>query len=590
MGFCVYNHFTNHNNGNNFKIMKKILYVLIFLTGLFMTCCVDESFPEARKSQPVQNSFKSKSETIKPIDQLQKNTEDIQQIIEAQKRLFKTQDSIIALLPRDTIIPEVPVEEKLKAFPTAYGSGSNTTGGRGGVLVIVNTLNANTPIVYNSVNDTWSGGFKDACNNSSIGNKGRNIIFSVSGNIDLGGTNFDLYRHNVTILGQSAPLGGITLHNGTFRLNSADNVIIRYLRCRNGLATQSEMNGSGNSSASKSAGISVVNGCTRIIIDHTSASWGGDKAILLGSNGNYDQNEQTVQRCLLSDSHTYMQMSSQNTDLYKNGLRGDLSCYLNLFARGDNRTPNIGGTGGYIDVINNVVQSNGSKLGVLQIIDNAKVNWARNYTLYMGSGASTANGNEFQMNSVSGSYYDKLQLYSKGNYYKNNSGVVLDGSENSDKNDNLKIWSYRMGSSNIAQNTPMPNNRFTVDTEFDGTVNKLPLRTAKEAYTSIVTNRNAGACHYIKNDGTVGSYIDSWDADLFSNIEAETMQQTRNVSNWVLPDIPKNTRPSNYDTDGDGMSDEWERKTFGNLNKNYNELTEVGYMWIEELYNQVDKK
>ena len=108
------------------------------------------------------------------------------------------------------------------------------------------------------------------------------------------------------------------------------------------MATQAEMNGSGNSSPEKSAGISVVNGCTNIILDHVSASWGADKAILLGSNQPYDQNNQTVQRCLISDSHTMMQMSCQNPDLYDNGLRSDLSCYLNMFARGDNRTPNIG--------------------------------------------------------------------------------------------------------------------------------------------------------------------------------------------------------------------------------------------------------
>jgi len=478
--------------------------------------------------------------------------------------------------------PTEPVEpEKLKAFPSAYGSGSETTGGRGGVLVIVNTLNANTPLTYNSSNNTWSGGFKDACNNATIGNNGRIIIFSVSGNIDLGGKNFDLYRHNVTILGQSAPIGGITLHNGTFRLNSADNVICRYVRCRNGLATQSEMNGSGNSSAAASAGISVVNGCTNIIIDHVSPSWGGDKAILLGSNGDYDQNNQTVQRCLVSDSHTYLQMSSQNPELYKNGLRGDLSCYLNMFARGGNRTPNIGGTGGYIDVINNVVHSNGSKLGVLQIIDNAKVNWCRNYTLYMGGGLSTSNGNEFQMNNVSGTYYDKLQLYSKGDYYQNNNGVVLDGSESN----SLLGWSYRMGTQNLPQDTPMPDD-YLVDVEFDG-LNKPPSRTSQEAYTSIVTERNAGACHYIKDDGSVGKYVDSWDEDLFVNLENETMQEYGDVSNWILPSIPQNTRPSSFSTIGDGIEDSWRAK---NMNgQKYNDLDETGYMYIERFYNQVDE-
>lgn len=511
-----------------------------------------------------------------------KETED--RISTNTKRTIRTEKEVEIIAQKVEKLESGNTEpEVLKAFPSAYGSGANVTGGRGGVLVIVNTLNPNTPLTYNSNNNTWSGGFKDACNNSSIGNKGRVIIFSVSGNIDLGGTNFDLYRHNVTILGQSAPKGGITLHNGTFRLNSADNVIVRYLRCRNGLATQSEMNGSGNSSASASAGISVVNGCTNIIIDHVSASWGGDKAILLGSNGNYDQRNQTVQRCLLSDSHTYLQISSQNTDLFKNGLRNDYSCYLNFFARGGNRTPNIGGTGGYIDVINNVVQSNGSKLGVLQIIDNAKVNWARNYTQYIGSGSSVANSNEFQMNRVDGVFYDKLQLFSKGNYYENDNGIVLDGSETSN---NLEVWSYRMGAQNLPQNTPMPNSYF-VDNEFDGIENKPPFRTAQQTYESIITQRNAGACHFIDDNGDVGTYLDSWDNELFTDFEKGIMKPYGDVSKWVLPVLPQNKRSQNFSSLGDGIADSWRD---ANMNgQKYNDLTPTGYMWIEEFYNQVDR-
>lgn len=527
--------------------------------------------------------FRDYSEVKKTQDKILKELED---------KTIKVDDLLVEVerlkgLINNSNAPPIEEPEVLKAFPSAYGAGSDTTGGRGGVLVIVNTLNPNTPITYNGTNNTWSGGFFDACNNSTIGNSGRIIIFSVSGNIDLGGTNFDLFRHNVTILGQSAPEGGITLHNGTFRLNSADNVIVRYLRCRNGLATQLEMDGGGNSSAEASAGISVVNGCTNIIIDHVSASWGGDKAILVGSNQPFDQRNQTVQRCLVSDSHTYMQISSQEPTLYTSNLRNNLSCYLNMFARGGNRTPNIGGTGGYIDVINNVIQSDGDKLGVLQVIDDAKVNWVRNYYRYMGSGPSTSNGNEFQMNFVDGQYYDDLQLYTKGNYYENNTEVVLNGNEDLDKNDNLLIWSYRMGPSSLPQNTPMPDNLFTSNSEHKEISNKPPLRTAQQAYSSIVTERNAGACHYIKNDGTVGSYLDSWDSDLFTNLEAETMQSHGVVANWILPTIPNNTRPGGFSTIGDGIEDSWRA---ANMNgENYDDLTPTGYMWIEEFYNQVDR-
>ena len=489
-----------------------------------------------------------------------------------------------------------------RAFPTAYGAGSNTYGGRGGaapVLVKVNTLNPDTSLTYDGVSNTWSGGFKDACNNSTIGDNGRIIIFTVSGNIDLGDTNFDITTPYVTILGQSAPLGGITIHSGGLRVVNTHQVIIRYLRCRNGLITQAEWDAGGDNSPAKACGLSAVGFGHDLIFDHVSASWGGDKAILLGGNtSSTNQKRQTVQRCIASDSHTYFQMSNQRPDIlvtYPNSInlvnyRDNLSVYYTLFARGLNRTPNIGGTDGYIDVINNIVQSNGTKLGVLQMIANAKVNWNRNYYSYLGSGDTPIeDSNEFQMNYVAydhNAYYEDLQIHTRGNYYKNTVRVVLDGTENVDKNDNMEIWSYEYGASNVPNNTPMPDNLFTVEEEFEGIPNKPPLKTATDAYTSVITERNAGACHYIKDDGTVGNYLDSWDTDLFTNYEAETMQQTGVVANWVLPSIPSNTRPAGFSTIDDGIEDSWRASNMSG--EDYNDFAPSGYMWIEEFYNQVD--
>ncbi|MCP3883461.1 MAG: hypothetical protein GY701_34410 [Sulfitobacter sp.] len=47
------------------------------------------------------------------------------------------------------------VVEPLKAFPSAYGGGSNASGGRGGVLVIINTLDYGAPLVYDAVHDVY---------------------------------------------------------------------------------------------------------------------------------------------------------------------------------------------------------------------------------------------------------------------------------------------------------------------------------------------------------------------------------------------------------------------------------------------------
>src|SRR5690606_16701247 len=151
------------------------------------------------------------------------------------------------------------------------------------------------------------------------------------------------------------------------------------------------------------------------------------KALLLDGNENGATGfGQTVQRCSVSDSHTYMQVSAQNTAVFAD--RGNLSVYHNMFARGGNRTPNIGGTGGYIDVINNVIQSDGTKLIDLQWSDNAKMNADRNYYKIPISkiipNLFQISGGYVDASNPTGKYFDKLQLHSRGNYYENKNGVI----------------------------------------------------------------------------------------------------------------------------------------------------------------------
>ena len=498
----------------------------------------------------------------------------------------------------------------LKAFPSAFGQASSTTsGGRNGVLILVNTLNTSEGIsgpYTNGDGDTYyTAGPTAAINEYNAGISARYIVYNVSGNV-LSGTTAK--RNNVTIFGQSAPEGGITYSGGNLQFDGASNIIVRYIRARNGQASQSQMDGSGTTGGSgygivAKSGSALANPIDDIIFDHVSASWGGDKGILLGTNTVTSQKRHTVQRCLISDSHTYLQVSCQNAYNFRNENdsndrvnRNHYSVYYNLFARGSNRTPNIGATGGYIDVINNVIQSDGSKLGVLQWIDNAKVNWNRNWyhhtrTNYMRNEWQWSGGSSGKYHATN-KIYNEIQLHSRGNYFKGGSTVVLNGTEN---NDNAAIWAYRNIAGGSSQSdyyqTDMPPNYF-VDNEHNGIANKPPFMTATEAYESIVSDGNVGACHYIKDDGTVGYYTDSWDADLITNVAAGTMQPLRNTSFWILPNLPINTRPESYDTDNDGMADVWERANFGgNLDQGYNDdFDNDGYTNIEEYYNQVDFK
>src|SRR5688572_1801440 len=78
--------------------------------------------------------------------------------------------------------------QALPAFPGAQGFGTETTGGRGGVVLVVTNLNGSGP-----------GSFRAAM----MSTQRRIIVFRVSGVIDLAGDiSLEEAHSNVTVLGQ----------------------------------------------------------------------------------------------------------------------------------------------------------------------------------------------------------------------------------------------------------------------------------------------------------------------------------------------------------------------------------------------------
>src|SRR5690606_1901693 len=235
------------------------------------------------------------------------------------------------------------------AFPGAEGFGRFATGGRGGEVYNVTTLD-----------DDGEGSLR-----KGIVKRGpRIIVFAVSGTINLKSP-LDINRGDLTIAGQTAPGDGITIAGYPVAVK-ADNVIIRYLRFRLG-----DVNAVVDD-ALKGRGIENV------IIDHCSISWATDE-----NTSFYDTRNFTFQWNILAEA--------LNSSVHNKGDHGyggiwggvNASFHHNLLASNNSRNPRFSGSkttansaDEFVDFRNNVIfnwgenSTYGGESGTYNVINN----------------------------------------------------------------------------------------------------------------------------------------------------------------------------------------------------------------------------
>ncbi len=394
-------------------------------------------------------------------------------------------------------------------FPRAQGFGADTTGGRGGSVYVVTNLN-----------DSGAGSFRDA-----VSEPNRIVVFAVGGYIDLDSS--VSVSSNITILGQTAPGQGIGIEGYEVSCSDKSNIIIQYMRFREGSTDPDTSNASLN--------LGDLNGG---MIDHVSAEFSQyDNIDAVGANSAADNI--TYQNDLIADP-----IKSQQLNLHE---EGNQTTYLdNIFANGHGRTPLAKSNDQYV---NNVVYDYGYGYTTGNSSGTFKYDIINNY--FIAGPSTTSPGDAwYQLDS-------NQSAYSSGNLLDSNKNGVLDGSATS------------------------PGGVTVLTSEWSAATQYLPTLSATGAYSFDVGHAgdslsrdpvDAQIISQVQSLGTSGSIMNEQDDDGLSNNGFGT--------------ISGGTAPT--DTDGDGIPDAWE--TTHGLNPNVADSTKLnplGYTMIEEYAQQL---
>jgi len=391
-------------------------------------------------------------------------------------------------------------DPQVSAFPGAEGFGAYAKGGRGGKVLHVTTLDDDGPGSMR-----WAVDYKGP----------RIVVFDISGTIRLK-RGLTIRNPFITIAGQTSPGEGICLRDAPLVI-AADDVIVRYLRCRLG------------DEGSSGDAITISKG-KDIIVDHCSASWSTDE-VLSASTREPTLTDVTVQWRFITEA---LNAKGHGFGSLIRGTGGARYSFLhNLYAHNRGRNPRPGNydsnpfdkdpAGLLLDFRNNVIYNwqgdyagyNADRRSV------TRLNYVGNY-LVPGPD-SKATGIAY----ATGSPYDRA--YFAGNVYggrlsEDPWGIVRYNPD----------WTAQVIEA-YKQARPFETG---------------PIRD-EDAYTAFKRVLKTGGASLPGRDG-----VDRRIVSDVSNRTGRIINSQKEVGGW--PQLGSKAAP--LDSDGDGMPDAWERR------------------------------
>jgi pectate lyase len=469
--------------------------------------------------------------------------------------------------------------QPIPAFPGAEGAGAFASGGRPKVILgmlqgevyHVTTLAADPAgtipgsLRYGMRDENfqvpaWEGYpiFPDIPASYDI--KPRIIVFDVGGTIVLNNTSpnsdIDMTPRNFTIAGQTAP-GGITIYGAEFNPGhreawdsdgsptTTNNLIIRNLTVRTHNANEKD-----------AFWVPLSNS----IVDHISGSWYTDEGVSITDGAR----NITVQHSIVGPG--WNSPDGDGSQIEGKTPAADISVHHNLYIHNDARIPRVGekeGPGVELDFRNNVIFNfNDSKAGYSVAAEPSFTNFVNNY--YIGGPGNSSGDNIFSSGGT------LTRIYQSGNFLDLDKDGVADGSDPG--------WS-RFAGTETQVATPYP----------------VPHGVTQTAAEALATVQGYVGARWWSRD-----FLDQRAIQQLATFGLGTTAQTGQVLSSVpaadvtaVVNAPLQTRPAGYDSDNDGMPDEWE--AMHSLNPNSPpgspdwglDYDNDGYINVEEFINEL---